>query len=79
MTSFRSIIDQWPDLPTFADDLGVRYGAAQVMRHRDSISSLYWRDLVAAAEKRGIQGVTLELLANLKAERRASAKEAPTG
>jgi len=70
MTSFRTIIDQWPDLPTFAEDLGVKYPAAQVMRHRDSISSSYWRDLVAAAERRGIAGVTLEVLADLKARAR---------
>lgn len=77
MTSFRAIIDKWPSLQAFADDLGVKYVTAQLMRHRDSIASKHWNRAVTSAHKRKIHGVTLEVLAALQAakqERRARPK-----
>lgn len=72
MTSFRSIIDLWPSLQAFADDLGVKYVTAQLMRHRDSIASAHWRKAVRSAERRKIHGVSLEILASIKAGRAAT-------
>lgn len=72
MDSFRSIIDKWPSLPAFAADLDVIYVTAQAMKRRDSVSAEHWPALVAAAERRGIKGVTLEALASIKAARRQS-------
>jgi len=69
MTSFRSIIDLWPSLQAFADDLGVKYVTAQLMRHRDSIASKHWRQTVTSAHRRKIPGVSLEILASIKAGR----------
>ena len=66
MSSFRSIIDEWPSLQAFADDLGVKYVTAQLMRHRDSIASKHWRQTVISAGRRKIPGVTLELLASIE-------------
>lgn len=70
MRSFAEIIDLWPSpsLRSFADDIGVRYVTAQLMRHRNSIAPKYWNAVVAGAERRRISGVTLELFAKLAAE-----------
>jgi hypothetical protein len=70
MTTYPEIIDRWPSLTTYASDIGVRYGTAQVMRYRGSIPARYWKRVVAAASKRGIEGVTLDLLASIEAEPR---------
>jgi hypothetical protein len=78
--TFRSIIDLWPSLQAFADDLGVKYVTAQLMRHRDSIASKHWRQTVISASHRNIPGVTLELLATIEpgaAVRRRKAARSP--
>lgn len=68
MKSHRDIIDLWPSpsIRSFADDLGLKYSTAQVMRYRNSISSDHWAAVVAAARSRGFAGITMELLAALK-------------
>jgi hypothetical protein len=70
MTTYTEIIDRWPSLSTYADDIGVRYGTAQVMRYRGSIPAKYWKRVVTAAARRGIEGVSLDLLASIEAEPR---------
>ena len=70
MTTYTEIIDRWPSLTAYAGDIGVRYGTAQVMRYRGSIPAKYWKRVVAAAARRGIDGVSLELLASIEAEPR---------
>ena len=57
------IINLWPALPQFAEDLGVRYGTAKAIRRRGRIPPEYWFRLVQKAEERGICGVTTDLLA----------------
>lgn len=69
MNSFADAINRWPSLRTFAEDIGVDYVTAQVMKHRDSVSDKYWMRMVSCAEQRRIDGVTLEFLAALKADR----------
>lgn len=68
MKTFSDIIDLWPkpSIATFADDIGVVYVTAQVMRYRDSINSKHWDAVVAAAKRRGIHGVSLAVLASIK-------------
>jgi hypothetical protein len=68
MSTFRSIIDKWPSLAEFASDLGVKYVTAQLMRHRNSIAPKHWKNVVSAARDRKITGVTLEVLAAMKAD-----------
>lgn len=41
------------------------------MRQRGSIPAIYWSRLVEAAKDRGIEGVTLEVLASTHAEKAA--------
>lgn len=67
MDTFTSIIDRWPSLQDYADDIGVQYVTAQLMRHRNSIASKHWKAVVGGAEKRQIEGVTLEALAEIAA------------
>lgn len=57
------IINKWPSLSDFAQDLGVMYGTAKAMRRRSSIPSEHWLILVTKARKRGIKGISLEALA----------------
>ncbi len=58
------IIDQWPSLAEFANDLSVPYGTAKAMRRRGSIPAIYWNVIVASASRRSINGVGLQELAN---------------
>lgn len=67
MKTFRDVIDSWPSLQAFADDLDVAYVTAQVMRHRNSIASKRWQRVVECAGLRGLEGVTYEALAAIKA------------
>lgn len=57
------IIDLWPSLTEFAGDISVQYGTAKAMRRRSRVPDEYWLVLVRRAEARGLQGVTLEALA----------------
>lgn len=68
MTHFE-IINLWPSLTDFADDIEVKYGTAKAMRRRSSIPAGYWPLVVAKAFGRGIDGVTIEILARAVAER----------
>lgn len=57
------IIDLWPSLSDFAEDLNVRYGTAKAMRRRGSIPPEYWLAVVESAALRNINEVSLESLA----------------
>jgi hypothetical protein len=63
------IINRWPTLTDFANDIGVAYGTAKAMRRRDSIPSEHWVAVVARASEREITDVTLEALAHAAAAR----------
>lgn len=62
-----AIINLWPSLSSFADDIGVPYVTAKAMRRRGSIPAPYWMMAVSKASERGLDGVTLERLAELVA------------
>nr|RAV93395.1 hypothetical protein DBT41_16145 [Aerococcus urinae] len=70
METFIDVIDAWPTLGDFAEDAGVSSGAAKQMRRRDSIDPAYWEGVVAGAEKRHIEGVSLDQLARIAAARK---------
>jgi hypothetical protein len=60
----QEIIEKWPSASEMARDLGLRRPShGTVIKMRGSIPVQYWTRLVAAAERRGIKGVTLEALA----------------
>lgn len=79
MQTFAELIDLWakstPEQPThpLAADLGVKSSLIAVWKHRNSIPSEHWAGTVASAGKRGIEGVTLEVMARLAASRKGRA------
>ena len=77
MKSFADIIDRWPSLGDFARDLGISYVNAQQMRFRDSIASDHWSKVEEMARKRGFSGVTVKVMADLKASQKTSGKPRP--
>lgn len=69
MNSFSDLIGQWPSIQDFSADIGVVAAHGHTMAKRDSIPPDYWPATVKAAEKRGIAGVTLATLADLRSKR----------
>lgn len=65
ISSVKELVERWPSLSEFADDLGVPYDTAKGMRRRGAIDSSYWTRVVASASRRGLAGVTYERLAIL--------------
>lgn len=63
-----SLINLWPSLSDFADDIGVAYETAKAMRRRGSVPGGYWIRMVEAAQRRGIEGVTLRRIAEVAAQ-----------
>jgi hypothetical protein len=63
MSDVSEIISKWPSAEAFSDDLGLKYRShGRVMKVRGRIPEARWPDVIAAAERRGIEGVTRELL-----------------
>lgn len=75
-STHRDIIDAWPRLTDFAEDVGIPYGNAKAMRRRDRIGLEYVAAVVAGAAARGIPGVTAELIAQIAANRAAEQRRA---
>ncbi len=67
---FQEVIDAWPSPRAFADDMGTKDSHVRTMRARDSIPSGLWTTVVERAAVRGIEGVTLELLAGFAEAKR---------
>lgn len=63
MLNVAKIIEKWPSAEVFADDLGLKYRShGRVMKVRGRIARQYWPAVVECAQKRHIDGVTLEIL-----------------
>jgi hypothetical protein len=62
--SFSDLINAWGGTHLQAD-IGVKAGLPSVWKHRNSVPARYWPRLVTAAEKRGIPGITFDLLESL--------------
>ncbi len=62
-TSIPDLISRWPKLTEFVADVGCGYEAARKMKDRGSIAPEHWPAVIAAAERRGVSGVTFEWLA----------------
>jgi hypothetical protein len=64
-SSFADVIDQWPSFAALSRDVGVPPVTARFWRYRNSIPAKQWHLVIDAARERGIEGVTLEVLADL--------------
>lgn len=81
ISDFKSIIEAWPPHPdadvsdplaslkAFASDVGVTLNNVKQMRRRNAIHGSHWLAVVEAARARGIDGITLRLLAELGARK----------
>lgn len=67
MNSFSAVIEAFGG--QFAQAVGVEESHARTMKARNSIPSTRWAATVDAAQRLGINGVTLDLLARLDAEK----------
>ena len=65
MNSFRDIIGLWPSCEALGADLNENGNAVRKWRLRDSVPPSHWAAVVASANSRGIEGVTLNLMAEL--------------
>jgi hypothetical protein len=63
------LLGLWPTLTEFASDIRVPLKNVSAMKARGSINVDYWPDVVAAAERRGFDGVTYKRLALMHAKR----------
>jgi len=72
MNTFREILGVWPSVAELARDCGVRWQTVHQWRKRNSIPPTHWAALCGAARRRGIEGVTLETLAQIAARREAA-------
>lgn len=81
ISDFKSLIEAWPPHPdaagddplaalrAFAADIGVSLNNVKQMRRRNAIHGSHWLAVVEAASMRGVNGVTLQLLAEFGARR----------
>lgn len=60
----EDLINLWPTLKAFSEDIDVPYGTAKAMRRRKSIPASYWPVMVERSRARRIKGVTLQALAD---------------
>jgi len=67
MNSFAAVIDAFNG--RFAEAIGIPDSHARTMKARGSIPSTRWAATVEGAQRLGIEGVTLDLLARLEAEK----------
>lgn len=62
--SISDLISKWETIGKYADDVGCGYEAARQQRRRGSIAPEHWANVIAAAQRKGIPGVTMEWLAS---------------
>jgi hypothetical protein len=72
METFPEIIALWPSAEALGADIGEPGLNVRAWKRRKAIPPEHWVALVAAADRRGIDGVTYERLAHI-ASRRAEA------
>lgn len=70
MESFAAVIDAFGGPGPFQRATGISDGHARTMKARESIPPEYWPEIVAAAAREGIPGITFETLARLAARKR---------
>lgn len=68
--SVAELVALWPSRPDFAADVGVKIGLVNSWVHRGVIPDLYWLAISDGAQRRGIAGVSLEVLARMRARDR---------
>lgn len=75
MQTHRTLISKWPSLEDFAEDIGVVENTAKQMAMRNSVNGGYWLAAAQGAERRGIDGASLEIWAKAAARTKEGAAE----
>lgn len=70
--SHSDVIDTWNTFKEFSSETGIGYEAVRAMHRRNSISPDHWPAVIKAAAARGISGITIEKLAELRATNRST-------
>lgn len=75
--SFADLIDLWPSHAAMAEDARLPPKSSNrpaEWKSRNSIPSEYWADLVNGADKRDIEGITLQTFAMLARDAKKRAR-----
>jgi len=72
MQSFTEIINAWPHPSKLAEDCGVSPALVAVWKSRDTIPAAYWNWVVDGAQRRGIDGISFDVLGRLIRAKRAN-------
>jgi len=75
MDTFDDVFSAFGGPAKFAEAIGIQPVHAQTMKSRGSIPAPYWADTAAAAQRLGIEGVTLSALAEIAKEKRPATSE----
>lgn len=73
-SSFAAVIEAWPSVGEYGEDIGVDSMHARALKYRDSIPPEYWLRTEAGAAKRGIDGVDIKLLAEIAEKKKNPVK-----
>ena len=65
--SFREVLGLWSTLRDFASEVDAPLVSARKWHQRDSIPPEFWIKVSDAAQRRGFDGITVELLTRLRA------------
>jgi hypothetical protein len=76
--SFDDLFDRWDRQSHLAADLGVSPQHLRMMRVRRSIPIRLWPRLLAAGQRRAVQGLSYELLVQLHVGRAAQSPSEPS-
>ena len=68
-----AIINLWPTIAEASRDVGQPYETVKQWRRRNSIPAEHWRAVIAAADAKQFQGVTLDALVSGLASAREAA------
>ena len=66
---FAEVIGLWPSVDELATDLDRKPNTVQQWKSRNRIPADEWHGLVRAAQRRGIKGVSADVLAQIAAAR----------
>jgi len=67
MRRFSDVFDLWPSRAELADDMGEKDGTVRQWANRNYVRAHYFDRIVAAAQSRGFNEVTHELLSKIAA------------
>jgi len=81
--TFRELVDLWPSIRVFGEDIGVTIHAARKMHQRDAIAEEHWAGIEDVARRRRLktaagESVTVRLLAAIASDKRRRCRSVPT-